>query len=474
MHLSIRTFFVAAICSLTLACSAGGASAVPGPGGSPHLNPNLPNPAGEPFSVSLKVGQRDVNGNFIGGTELINIVDFGGKLYAGNGYWEDTPSGGDPASAPQVLVLDSPHGQWRQDHEFSDTNSSGQFIYLRVTTLEPITFTTDSNGVPIAPVTMLAVGLDRQAAGAGSAVFTRNGDGTWTQLTIPGPPLSIRAMAAHKDAITGVDEFFIGAGRGEDDSTPGAIFRGVYDPTSPGRIRITATEFTGFVNRVMAFTEVNGRLLFAAKPGLYARTDGSATWSMVASVPPPLASTTNSGLRGLTVVGAGSFVLGGLEGNGGPILRFDPTSYSQSSDIMVGDILQTQWGFGQNQYIISAYNDMPQVTDPRTGNPVNLMGLQAHNPNRATSAWYLVRDASGKYTLHEVPALTSVSPAGLVAVRTIHLSPFAEDMGRVLYMGGYDADYKPAHNSAWLYRVGMQTALAPPAAQSSKASAARH
>jgi hypothetical protein len=466
MHSSIRTWFVVATCSLTLACSSGGAAALPEPGSASHATPT--NPAAEPFSVSLKVGQRDASGNFIGGTELINIVDFGGKLYAGNGYWEDAPTGGDPVSAPQVLVLDSPHGQWRQDHAFSDTNSSGQFIYLRVTTLEPITFTTDSSGVSIAPLKMLAVGLDRQAAGAGSAVFTRNDDGTWTQLTLPGPGLSIRAMAVHKDAVTGVDELFIGAGAGEDNSTQGAIFRGVYDPTSPGRIRITATEFTGFVNRVMAFTEANGRLLFAAKPGLYERTDGSATWSMVASVPPPVASTTNSGLRGLTVLGAGSAVLGGLEGNGGPILRFDPTTFSQTTDQTVGGILQAQWGFGQSQYIISAYNDMPVVTDPRTGNPVNLIGLQAHDPSHATSAWYLVRDASGQYTLHEVRDLTSLSAAGLVAVRTIHLSPFPQDMDHVLYMGGYDADYKLTHNSAWLYRVGINTALATSAAQSSK------
>jgi hypothetical protein len=44
-------------------------------------------------------------------------------------------------------------------------------------------------------------------------------------------------------------------------------------------------------------------------------------------------------------------------------------------------------------------------------------------------------------------------------VRAIIVSPFAEDGGQALYLGGYDADLYPAHNTAWLYRVGLNTAL---------------
>ena len=316
-------------------------------------------------------------------------------------------------------------------------------------------------GVALAvPVTMLATGVD-------NGLFTRAEDGTWTQLSLPpGTPLAIRALAVHKDAVTGVDELFIGAGL-PDNTTPGAIYTGVYDPALPGRVRIApAAEFTGFLNRVMAFTEVDGKLLFAAKPDLYERTDGvMPSWSVVASAPPMPPSVSNSGLRGLTVIGASSpVVVGGLEGDDGPILRFNPSNgfSPPSTDLNIGNLLQTLWGTGQNQYIISAYNNMPTITDPQTGNPVNLIGLQAHNPSRMMSAWYLVRDASGHYTLHGVPALTSLSPLGLVAVRTILVSPFAADMGQVLYLGGYDANFKPAHNTPWLYRVGLQTAMTAP------------
>jgi hypothetical protein len=102
---------------------------------------------------------------------------------------------------------------------------------------------------------------------------------------------------------------------------------------------------------------------------------------------------------------------------------------------------------------------MPDVVDPSSGSSVNLVGLQAHNPSKPKSGWYLVRDASAHYTLREVPDLTGQASRGLVAVRAIHVSPFPEDHGEALYMGGFDADFQPAHDSAWLYRVGVRTAL---------------
>jgi hypothetical protein len=141
-------------------------------------------------------------------------------------------------------------------------------------------------------------------------------------------------------------------------------------------------------------------------------------------------------------------------------VRFDPSAgFASTREAGVGDVLDANWGRGRLQYVISAYNDMPEVTDPETGGRVNLIGLQAHNPNRPTSAWYLVRGASGNYSVHEVPALTSISPYGLVAVRAMLVSPFPEDRGQALYIGGCDADFRPSHNTAWLYRVGLKTAL---------------
>jgi hypothetical protein len=43
------------------------------------------------FEVSFQPGSRDGAGRFMGGTEMRVLAAHGGKLFAGNGYWEDTP-----------------------------------------------------------------------------------------------------------------------------------------------------------------------------------------------------------------------------------------------------------------------------------------------------------------------------------------------------------------------------------------------
>ena len=71
------------------------------------------------------------------------------------------------------------------------------------------------------------------------------------------------------------------------------------------------------------------------------------------------------------------------------------------------------------------------------------------------SAWYLVRHADGSYRHERVfdPANPRPNPPrGLVATRTIEVSPFPEDGGRVFYFGGYDCADVESHNTAWIYR----------------------
>src|SRR5271156_800363 len=59
----------------------------------------------------------------VGGTEVRSLVAHGGKLYAGNGYWEDQSEGSHGA---EILVLDEPGGQWRVDHAFDERMPSGR------------------------------------------------------------------------------------------------------------------------------------------------------------------------------------------------------------------------------------------------------------------------------------------------------------------------------------------------------------
>ena len=62
-------------------------------------------PAG--FVVSFQPGSRDGAGRFMGGTEMRVLAGHAGKLYAGNGYWEDRP-GPEGRQGLQILVLDAP------------------------------------------------------------------------------------------------------------------------------------------------------------------------------------------------------------------------------------------------------------------------------------------------------------------------------------------------------------------------------
>ena len=59
------------------------------------------------FQVSFKPGSLDTGGHLLGGTEIRSLVAHAGKLFAGNGYWEDEP-GSEGFQGAEILVLDRP------------------------------------------------------------------------------------------------------------------------------------------------------------------------------------------------------------------------------------------------------------------------------------------------------------------------------------------------------------------------------
>jgi hypothetical protein len=74
----------------------------------------------------FEAGGKDPNGNFLGATEVRDLVAYQGKLYAGLGQWMDTPSlsadpkNPDPPMPAQIIVLDRPDGQWRREVWFPE------------------------------------------------------------------------------------------------------------------------------------------------------------------------------------------------------------------------------------------------------------------------------------------------------------------------------------------------------------------
>jgi hypothetical protein len=438
------------------------------------------------FQPSFSPGAYDPAGQFMGGTEMRLLEAHGGKLFAGNGYWEDRP-GPEGVQGAQILVLDRAGGGWRVDHAFRDPLANGRWRDLAVGALLDARFATDGAGRRLPQPVSILIASTWDLTGA-TRVFARDdATGSWTATTLaqdqpaPGSLPQIRSFATHRDRVTGVDLVFAG-------EMPRGIFAGGYDPAVPGRISWSTTaeldasrvssDFAGLRGhlRVSSFAEANGLLYAAAGQQVFERTDGPApTWRLIYTNPDPGHSET--GLRGLTAVpGAGGreMLLAAVEGDAARMVRIDPATGAEATELDLPRFLSAAWGMRVG-YTIAAYNDMTAVPLAGGGRAL-LIGVMAFvrpaspvGPGHQIldvgygrverGAWYLVRWPDGHYGLHPV---VMASPAPLVAVRTIRLSPFPGDGGTV-FMAGFDANKAKTHDTAWIARADLATVLGRPA-----------
>jgi hypothetical protein len=116
--------------------------------------------------------------------------------------------------------------------------------------------------------------------------------------------------------------------------------------------------------------------------------------------------------------------------------------------------------------VVAAYNDMPGLPHSEAGDDLAI-GFEAFIPPGAPrppghtilnvinglegGAWLLIRHPGGRYVLHQVTARFPGIGQNLVAVRSIVPSPFSAEPGKI-YVGGYDANDTPAHDTAWIAR----------------------
>lgn len=431
-------------------------------------------PATEPYSLSYAAGGYDAQGDFLGGTELMNLAGFGGKLYAGVGYWMDQPrkfGSSDPKPGAQILVLDSSNARWRQEYVFDDRDAAGALKYVRLSTMEVVEFHRfDAAGNVLGPLAeMLMVGLD----GNNGGVYTQKSPGKWEDTRIP-TSTPIRSLAVHYDPTDRTEKLFAGTGGSQDRDLDRGIYWGVYDPSSPSGIRWDPTpERLGVQSRVMSMAECDGALFAAAKPSIFRRNDGQKSWEAVHSYPMTDSFDQTkyvSGFRGLTSIAGPDgtkALLSGFEGVAGDIFRIDPHTGAAILELGTRQFLTQQWGYPPaKRDIIPGYNDIPLVKSGSS--EIRLLGLDTHSPkaNKENSAWFLSRTTGNppRYEFHEVDAPVkwpyNRSDGALWSIRTIIVSPFPEDQKQVLYLGGYDGHFKPDHNTAWLYRVGIDAALA--------------
>ena len=431
------------------------------------------------FESTLQAGNKDVNREYINGTEIMRLTPYKGKLYAGTSMWMETDPG--IPRACQILVLDSPEGQWNIDHQFTENN-------LNVRTLRTVTFTTDYKGNSISPVEIL---LAAPQARTGSVdIFSLDDEtGEWVPMSlgILSAPSMTRAIGFHHDEVTGVDSVFAGT------DVIGTV-RGAYDPSVPGRIRWAesmATAFTGvkasefntpFGDRVMGFTDCNGVLYCATSRYIFKRIDGpSPLWEEVYLCAEEIRAI---GVRGLSAVpnpsGSGEVLIFSAKNK---VRRIDPSAdFKETIELDTLDFLSDLWGLprGSVVYVLAAYNLFVPYTIPQTGEDVWLFGFQAKYRDSfvdtielppelrlavysnylgvetksayAAEARYFIRHADGEDISYEVGEIKDSSEPTLIATRSIAVSPFPGDKGKVLYFSGFDCNFFPAHNSAWIYR----------------------
>ena len=264
---------------------------------------------------------------------------------------------------------------------------------------------------------------------------------------------------------------------------PRGILSGSYDP-SYGQIRwspqpeldasAVSTNFSGLAEmlRVSSFAEANGRLYAAVGQQVFERIDGPAPrWSLIYTNPCP--SHSETGLRGLTAVATATgteALLAAVEGSVPRILRIDPNTGAEATELDLKEFLERAWGMRVTT-VITAYNDMARVRVPGRGDAL-LLGLEAFIPRNTpiapghstvdvgyglleSAAWYVVRWPDGRYDLHQV---TADFGHPLVSTRSILASPFNAN---AIYFAGFDANKAPAHNTAWIARATLEDALRP-------------
>ena len=426
------------------------------PGPAPSSPPVSASPAftGLVFSNDYNAGTKDARGLPMGGTETTRLLAHRDILFASTGVWMDKPyrraKGDQPWTGPQILVKESARDDWHVDMSFPKA--------IRIDAMTVATFTTNGSGRKLQPAMSLLIA---SPSSKDTSTWTRNdATGQWTQSVVrKGLRGGLRSFCVHTDSHSGISYLFAGSATYAGGPSSGAIFRGVYDPAAPGKLRWTPEPELSGTGRVMGVAEADG-VLYAAcgirskeeqSGGLFRRIDGEHPhWELIWRWPHVLRDRDEMQiLRGLTAipdpVGGKHDVLLGTCNYPGVVYRIDPARNSAvTTELNIREYFAKAFGVAELRGpCLSAYNDFLPVTDPDTGEKVLLLGVWINHPAGRTtaegcSAWYLVRHAGGTFSHGRVfdPAHPRPNPPrGLLATRTIEVSPFPDDAGRVLYFG---------------------------------------
>jgi acetyl esterase/lipase len=435
------------------------------------------------FQKDYFPGRQDPYGQLMGGVECNYIVAHHDQLYASVSTWNQKGWQEGKTTGPQVLVKKAHDAAWEVDRTFGPE-------YGRAECLRSVTFTTDATGRKLTQPVSLLLATTTGLAAKGIGVWSRNDEsGTWSRMTFGTAGSAwgteIRALMDHVDRVTGVHYVFAAA-------TEGLIFRGTYSAVAPGGvIWEKEPEYrrpdSMAVQRIPSLAEANGELhasmeMNPQRPGsggVFRRIDGPqprwerfAEWAHVgADAEARIGHKQDRQMRGLSAVPDPSRPgrerrLGGRTFNG-HLLRVGAEP-DQPLEVEFDTKAYFRQAFGSPRAQVHqlAANGFLPVADPVTGERLHLIGLWAVHPDGdgtplGNSGWYLIRRADGTYTHGRVwtaddPIPNQDTRGGLRTVRTICPSPFAEDLGRVFYFGGFDSGLATSAEefgyNAWIYK----------------------
>ena len=430
------------------------------------------------WSKSFTAGGYDSDNKFLGGSEVLQLVNHKSMLFASVGYWEDENNiwhGGFNTNIGwgQINRLDNPSAIWQEDL-FMGSN------HLRPEILKQIIFTKDQFGnLLTSPDTVLiAAGYSPNYITNIVSVtsFARNDlNGDWGESEIvqggfpAGENYSIRDIEMHVDQQTGLEYVFATVG------TQG-IYKGKYNPANPGKIDwISTAEFGPLSTRPLGIEEANGALYFSSGSKLYRRIDGVSPSYVIDHDFSDLGASINSavgGIRGLTTIDNPSgvddaFLLMWCP-NGqsqGTIYRLEPDGaggFNRIYETKLAVMIQSFLPGSTASYVLGAYNEFYKYVDPISNDTLHLVGFEANISGGGHPLWngyykgglFAKRDSNGQYSIEEINGTIGVNDTALVANRCYVASPFPEESA--IYFGGFDPNSNTSTNMAWVFKKDDQ------------------
>mgnify|MGYP001386946845 CR=1 FL=1 len=424
------------------------------------------------WESSFAAGNFDYSNNFMGGSEVLQLVSHKNKLFASVSYWQDESNiwyGGDDPNIgwSQILSLDSPDEDWSVDLNLDS-------YYLRPEILKQVVFTKDMYGNNLStPDTLLIAAAYSSNFVFGPVIvssFVRDDQNdSWNETTIfegslpAGDSYSIRDMQIYTDQVTGEEMLFTSVGTN-------GIFVGKYDPDSQHKIQWNSFPEYGPIDiRSLGIVVANNALYFSSGNKIYKRIDGANPSYSIVHDFSDLSSNINSavgGIRGLTIIDNEeneSMLLMWCPNSQskGTIFRLDPNldgSFNRVYETKLSLLVEDYLPGASVNYLLGAYNDFLKIFNPIDNEYYHIVGFESTIQGEGYPSWndyysgalYAVRNSSAEYFLEEVNESISFNDPELVATRCYVHSPFNNE--NAIYFGGFDPNGFLSTNKAWIYK----------------------